>query len=270
MSDLQGSSRPLFLDFARYCGALLLVGVSTLIALWIAGHWGSAAVEMVYLPAVLAAATWWGFGPSLLAALTSAFAYDFFFTEPIHTFRINSAADIVDVVILLLVALVTSQLAAGIRRQAELAEAHANRNSAIAGFARRLLSCTDEAEIAKSVCEQLSALFVCNALFMTGLPQPRTVASQPIGVPVTTADIAAAVLTLETGKIAGHGSQNLGPAEWLFFPVQAEGGALAAVGLSRDDGQRPVSEEQELLLESLLDQTALALTRARGSAVSHA
>ena len=260
----KASSRALVTS-GRYAGSLLLVAVSTLIALFIAGRWGDAAVEMVYLPAVLAAAAWWGFGPSLLAALASAFAYDFFFTEPIHTFRINSAADIVDVIILLIVALVTSRLAAGIRQQAEVAEAHANRNSAIAGFARRLLSCADEVEIAKSTCEQLSALFACNTVFMTGLPHPRTLAAHPQSVPPTTADIAAAVLTLEKGQVAGHGTSNLGPAEWLFVPVRADGAALAAVGLSRDDGQRPVSEEQELLLESLLDQVALALTRARGS-----
>jgi hypothetical protein len=38
------------------------------------------------------------------------------------------------------------------------------------------------------------------------------------------------------------------------------------MGLSRDDGRTPVNEEQLPLLESLLDQIALALARARGPA----
>ena len=36
----------------------------------------------------------------------------------------------------------------------------------------------------------------------------------------------------------------------------------AAMGLARDDGRPPVPEEKEPLLESLLDQVALALDRA--------
>jgi hypothetical protein len=37
------------------------------------------------------------------------------------------------------------------------------------------------------------------------------------------------------------------------------------MGLSRNDGSIAVPSEQRFLLESLLDQTALALTRAHGS-----
>ncbi len=107
--------RALFFSFGRYVAAQALVAVSTLIALWIASRWGSAAVEMIYLPAVLAAGIWWGFGPAVLAAVTSALSYNYFFTEPLYTFRINSAVDIVDVTILFLVAVVTSQLASAIR-----------------------------------------------------------------------------------------------------------------------------------------------------------
>lgn len=258
------SSRGLVPTLGRYLGAQLLVGLSNLVALWIAGRWGSAAVEMVYLPAVLAAGVWWGFGPAALAAVTSALAYNYFFTEPIYTLRISSAVDIVDVVILFLVAVVTSQLASAIREQARLAEAHASRNSTIAGFARRLLSCSSEMEIAETVCRELSKLFDCNAIVMSGLPQPATIAAEPTDATITPTDIAAAAHTLESGEVSGHGSGSLAPAEWVFHPIRSDGSPLAALGLSRDDGLNPVSEEQHLLLDSLLDQTALALARARG------
>ena len=99
-AGMQDSYRPLLLGFGRYVAAQVLVAISTLVALWIAGRWGSAAVEMVYLPAVLAAAIWWGFGPALLAAVTSALAYNFYFTEPLHTFCVDRAVDVVDVTIL--------------------------------------------------------------------------------------------------------------------------------------------------------------------------
>jgi two-component system, OmpR family, sensor histidine kinase KdpD len=257
--------RPIFLILGRYVAAQILVAISTLVALWIGSRWGSAAVEMIYLPAVLASGVWWGFGPAVLAAVTSALAYNFFFTEPLYTFRINSAVDIVDVTILFLVAVVTSQLASAVRKQAHIAEAHASRNATIAGFARRLLSSSSEEEIAQTACQEISTIFDCNAILLSGLPQPTTIATAPDSPAMTPTDLAAAVHTLQSGEVAGHGSPSLAPAEWLFHPIRSDAAVLAALGLSRDDGSKPVREDQEPLLESLLDQAALALTRARES-----
>src|SRR5256885_8672867 len=122
-----------------YAGALALVAASTLVSLWMAPRWGTAPVDMIYLPAVLAAAALWGLGPAVVAGLAAALAYNFFFTTPVHTFRMDRVADVVTVIVLLIVALVTSRRASGIRAQARLAAAHAARNAAIAGLAPPLL-----------------------------------------------------------------------------------------------------------------------------------
>lgn len=256
----------LLLGVGRYAGAQALVAVSTGVALWVGRRWGSGPVDMIYLPAVLAAAVWWGFGPAIFAGLTSALAYNYFFTEPLYTFRIDSAVDIVDVTILFLVAAVSSQLASAVRRQAQIAEAHATRNATIAGFARRLLSSSSEGDIAESACAEIGVLFNCNTVVMTGLPRPTVLGAVPNHVSLTPTDIAAAVQTLRSAEVAGHGSGSLAPADWVFHPIGSKREPLAAMGLSRDDGRPVVPDEQRLLLESLLDQTALALARARNSA----
>jgi len=246
-----------------YAGAAAMIAVSTLVGLWIAPRWGTAPVDMIYLPAVLAAAALWGLGPAAFAGIGAALAYNFCFTEPIHTFRIDRVTDIVTVVVLLIVALVTSQLAAGIRFQARLAVAHAERNATIAGFAGRLLSSGSEIEIAEAACGELARLFECNAVLVGGLPQPQVLAAEPAGNQLTPSDIAAAAITLESGEPAGRATRRLQPAEWVFHPVRSGGQVLAAAGLARDDGVPPVDEEHQLLLGSLLDQLALALERAR-------
>jgi len=161
------------------------------------------------------------------------------------------------------VALVTSQLAAGIRFQARLAVAHAERNATIAGFAGRLLSSGSEIQIAEAACGELARLFECNAVLVGGLPQPQVLAAEPAGNQLTPSDIAAAAITLESGEPAGRATRRLQPAEWVFHPVRSGGQVLAAAGLARDDGVPPVDEEHQLLLGSLLDQLALALERAR-------
>ena len=246
-----------------YAGALALVAVSTLIGLWIAPRWGTAPVDMIYLPAVLAAAALWGLGPALVAGAGAALAYNFFFTEPVHTFRMNRVADVVTVVVLLIVALVTSRLASGIRTQARLAAAHAERNATIAGFAGRLLSRSGEEEIARSACIELRRLFHCNALLVSGLPSPEIVAAVPAGNRLTPSDVAAAALSIESGVSAGRGTSRMQPAEWVFQPIRSADSVLAAVGLARDDGMPPLSDDQLPLLANLLDQLALGLERAR-------
>ena len=246
-----------------YAGAIAMVAVSTLVGLWIAPRWGTAPVDMIYLPAVLAAAALWGLGPALVAGLAAALAYNFFFTAPIHTFRMDRVTDVVTVIVLLIVALVTSQLAARIRAQARLAAAHAARNATIAGFAGRLLSSSSEAEIAETACSELRRLFDCNAMLVSGLPEPEVLATVPEGNRLTPSDIAAAALTLETGEPAGRGTTRIQPAEWVFHAVRSGDQIIAAAGLARDDGAPPVDDQQLLLLANLLDQLALAVERAR-------
>jgi two-component system sensor histidine kinase KdpD len=246
-----------------YAGALALTALSTLVGLWIAPRWGTAPVDMIYLPAVLAAAALWGLGPALVAGAAAALAYNFFFTEPVHTFRIDRVTDVVTVVVLLIVALVTSRLASGIRTQAKLAATHAERNATIAGFAGRLLSCSGEEKIARSACIELRRLFHCNAMLVSGLPSPEIVAAVPAGNRLTPSDVAAAALSIESGVAAGRGTSKMQPAEWVFYPIRSADSVLAAVGLARDDGLPPVTDEHQSLLANLLDQLALGIERAR-------
>jgi len=258
-----GGRRSVAATIQAYTGAVALVAVSTLVGLWLAPRWGTAAVDMIYLPAVLAAAALWGLGPGLLAGILSALSYNFFFTDPVHTFRIDRVTDIVTVLVLLAVALVTSRLAAGIRTQAQIAAAHAERNAIIAGFARQLLSSSGEEDISRTGCRALAELLGCNAILVSGLPEPRVIAAAPEGNRLTPADIAAAALTISAGEPAGRGTSRSQPAEWVFYPIRSGGHVLAAMGLARDDGNRPLAEEQLPLLTSFLDQLALAMERAR-------
>ena len=125
---------------AGYAGAMVLVATAALAGLLIAPIWGNGPVVLLFIPAVLGAAVFFGLSPALVAAVASTLTYNFFFTAPYRTLVIHSPADVMTVVVLFLVAVVTSHLAASLRQQARLAAAHATRNATIAGFARRLLS----------------------------------------------------------------------------------------------------------------------------------
>ncbi|HEV2044710.1 MAG TPA: DUF4118 domain-containing protein [Sphingomicrobium sp.] len=246
-----------------YAETLLMVAASTLIGMLVAPRWGNSPVDLLYLPAVLAAAGFYGLGPGILAAIGSALAFNYYFTHPFHTFRITSPQDVATVALLFLVALVTSKLAARMHDQARAARASAARNATIAGLARRLLSCSTDEQIAEVACGELGRLFGCNAVLMTGRPEPEVVAARPGHVALNPADLVAAAWTIQSGERAGRGAAAVNATEWSFFPIHSGPAVLGAIGLARDDGQRPVRDSDFDLLDNLVDQVALALERSR-------
>lgn len=246
-----------------YAETVAMVAASTLVGLLMQPRWGNSAVDLLYLPAVLAAAGFYGLGPGLVAAIASALAFNFFFTQPIHTLRINSIEDVVTVAILFLVATVTSQLAARMRREARNAGKSAFRNAIVAGLARRLLSCSSQAEIGEVAVRELGTLFDANALLLPPQSGAPPVAAWPAFLTLTPSDVAAADWAMESGRPAGRGASPVNVTEWVFYPVRSGTASLAAIGLARDDGTRPVADDQLDLLESLVDQLALAMERTR-------
>lgn len=255
--------RPVAIRLAGYSVALLLVALSTVVGLFLASRWGNSPVVMLYLLPVLAAAIYGGLGPGLMAAVASALAYNYYFIAPVHTFVIHSAADIVTVVVLFLVALVCSQLAASVRQQAQIASQHAARNAAIAGFARRLLSARGEAEVAEVSANRLGQLFGCHVVVLNRVNETTPIAQSSPEATLSPSDFAAAAFTLSSGERSGRGEKRAPQADWQFHPVMADTVIIATVGLARSDGTPPVRDDGVQLFESLTDQMALALDRAR-------
>src|SRR5262249_37664833 len=109
-------------SWAGYAAALGAVAlVSVLIGL-VLGRAPIANISMLYLIAVLAVAVVYGSWPAVVASLLAFLAFDFFFVEPLHTFTVSDPEEWVSLLLFLLTAIVTGQLAAGQRRRAQEAE----------------------------------------------------------------------------------------------------------------------------------------------------
>ena len=260
---LNAARRPISLPnrIAAYAGTLLMVSAATIAGLLVAAKWGNATVVLLYLPPVLVAATYAGLRNGLFAALISALAFNYFFTVPYHTLFIHSPADIMTVAVLFLVAIACSHLAASVRKQADLAAAHALRNATIAGFARRLLTSNSEAAVAELTIGEIAKLFECRTAMFSKKNMAAALAVAPSRGHLNPGDIAAMGYVLESGEAAGRCLSKANEADWQFHPVANGQSVIAAVGLARVDGQNPVQDEQLDLLNSLLDQAALALER---------
>ena len=106
---------------ARYGAALLAVSaMSTLIgALLSVTRIGNLA--SLYLIPILAAATRLGRGPAIFASIAAFLFYDWFFVEPLHVFTIADPAEWVALLLFLITAVITSELAARERLRAQFA-----------------------------------------------------------------------------------------------------------------------------------------------------
>src|ERR1700676_2063762 len=73
-------------------------------------------LSAIYLLLVLWLGARWGRGPAVAGSVGAFLFYDFFFVPPVNTFTVGGPANLLELIVLLAAALVTSQLAASSRR----------------------------------------------------------------------------------------------------------------------------------------------------------
>src|SRR5262245_21638355 len=89
---------------------------------FVIGQVNLANVSMLYLLAVMATAVAFGRGPAVFASISSFLLFDWFFVDPIHHLTVSDPEEWVSLLIYLLTATVTGQLAAGQRQRAREAQ----------------------------------------------------------------------------------------------------------------------------------------------------
>lgn len=222
-------------------------------------------IGMLYLLPVMAAASLHGLRTGLFAGLASSLAYNFFFLPPVGTLSINNPENIVSVVVLLAVAVVTSQLTSRVRAQADLAAASARTNATLAGFLRQIASVNEIDTAARMICDDVRRLLGVQVLLLgpDGGNNVAILAATDPAYRLDTMDHAAANWAYETGTPAGRGSGTLTASEWLFHPLKAGERMVAVLAVANEAGGVPVRPDQLPLLASLADQSALVLERLR-------
>ena len=222
-------------------------------------------VALLYLLPVMAAASLFALRTGLYAGIASSLAYNFFFLPPTGTLTISNPENLVSIVVLLGIALATSQLTARVRAQADLAAASARTNATLAGFLRQIAGVNDPGVAAQMICDDVRRLLDVQVVLLgagDGAAPEMLAASDP-AYRLDAMDNAAAGWAFGTGMPAGKGSGTLAASEWLFQPLKAGDRVLGVLGVASDWAGNPVRADQLPLLSSLLDQSALVLERLR-------
>lgn len=123
-------------------------------------------LAMVYLVVVIVVASYWGRGPSLLASILSFLTFNYFFTVPYYTLRVDSRDDVSTLFFFLVMAMLAGNLAARMHGETEKSKAALARVSALYDFSRRMAGARTAEEILQALCEHLCAALHCAAAVM--------------------------------------------------------------------------------------------------------
>jgi two-component system sensor histidine kinase KdpD len=107
--------------------------------------------SLIYLLLTLVIAIWLGTVPSLTAAFASFFCFNFFLIRPYYTLTVADPRELLDLFIFLLVALITGQLAAYARRQANVARHRAREQNILYELSSAFNRLNDRQEIYRTL-----------------------------------------------------------------------------------------------------------------------
>ncbi|MBI5960854.1 MAG: sensor histidine kinase KdpD, partial [Chloroflexi bacterium] len=186
---------------------------------------------MLYLLAVVVAATRWGRGPSVLTAVLSVLAFDFFIVPPHLTFAVADAQYILTFFGLLAVGLVVSTLAVREREQAEAARRRETHTAALYDLSRDLATAVNQDSVVQTGIRHISELFNCEtAVFLMegDLLALRARSSQFSSDPD---GYAVALWVFRQGQGAGLGTNTLASADARYLPLKTGQGVIGVVGI---------------------------------------
>ncbi|MDB5650607.1 MAG: kdpD [Hyphomicrobiales bacterium] len=221
-------------------------------------------VALVFLVAVLFSAVRFGLVPALFSALLGALAFNFFFLAPLYTFTIGDPESIVVFVVYIVVAVIASNLTSNVRSQALTARQRARTAEDLFLFSRKLAGAGSLDDVLWATAFQIASMLKVHVVILLSAAGELTVrAGYPPEDMLDSADMGAAKWAWKNEQEAGRGADTLPGARRLFIPLRTSRGVVGVVGVDNDsesDG-RTMSPEDRRLLNSLLDQAAIAIER---------
>ncbi|HRQ42302.1 MAG TPA: DUF4118 domain-containing protein [Chloroflexota bacterium] len=128
--------------------------------------------SLIYLLLTFIIAVWLGTLPSLIAAFLSFFCFNFFLIKPYYTLAVQDPRELLDLFIYLVVAIITGQLTAYARRQAEDAHRRAEEQNILYELSSAFNRLNDREEIYQGLRRAVTAHLPIKGC--TILPTPQT------------------------------------------------------------------------------------------------
>ncbi|MFC0219965.1 ATP-binding protein [Pseudochelatococcus lubricantis] len=249
-------------ELAPYIWSLAYVGIATGVGTLLFRFLDVRNIALVFLIAVLASAETWGLRPALFSSVVSAFAFNFFFLQPLYTLDIGDPESVIAFSFFLGVAVIASNLAGRVQRQIALARRRARTTEGLYQFSKKLTRAGTLEDVLWASAYQIASMLQVRVVIL--LPDEGKIAVRagyPPDDTLVDADIAAAQWAWEHDRPAGRGADTLPGARRLYMPLKTGRTKVGVVGLDNDRQGPLLTPEEQRLFDALADQTALAIER---------
>lgn len=253
--------------YAPYLWTVVISILTTALITPLAEHLDLANVVMLFLLTELLVAVRFGRGPAIVAAVLGVMAFDFFFLPPRFSFVVANAQYLVTFAVMLIVGLITGQLMAGMRYQANLAAHREARTQAVYEFARELSSVLQTEQIFESTRHFIQRTFQAKAILLLPdaagrlqLPN-KTTEEKADEWNLTTADMGVAQWAFDHAEPAGMGTNTLPGSQLFFLPLVAPMRTRGVLAIQPDNRQWMLIPEQRQQVDTFATLAAIALER---------
>jgi len=237
-----------------FVATLALVWLATVCLVFINYFLPFNLVSLIYLLPVVVAATQWGIGPGILAAVAGAAAADFFFYPPLYSLLIRDPQNVIDLILFLVVALVTSNLAARLKREAVNLSNREKQISELHAFSQGLATCLTSRDLMFAVQDYLSNALRHRAVLIATEPGdvdpyddkrvPEEIRREAVKLIAAHAPGSSSIVRPPSGKV------------WLVRVIAPEilgyGAIAVELNVSAEERVAAVAERVETLLEEAM------------------
>jgi two-component system, OmpR family, sensor histidine kinase KdpD len=219
-------------------------------------------IGMLLLLPVIASSIFWGTRIGLFTSVIAVLTFDFFLIPPFLTFRISDIKYLPSFFVFIIISLIVSLLAKGIRWQTESTRHRERFLASLYSFSREIMSARNLDEILNKAASHISEAFQSNLVIL--LPDENNqlqVTKKQGGLEFNEKEKAVAVWVYKNGLQAGRNTQTLSSAKWHYLPLKAEEITFGVLGFTPTEQDRFLSSEQQRLLESFANIIAMYLKR---------
>ncbi len=252
-----------------YGWALLACVATTAVATPLIGRLDLTNIVMLFLLTVLLVARRFGRGPAVLAAFLSVALFDFFFVPPRFSFTVTDAQYLVTFAVMLAVALITGQLTAGLRRQAETSALRERQTRALYEMARDLAGAISVEKVADIVNSFLASGFNLEAVLLLPDEQGRLNATAPTSGRLQVEQRFALIAFEQGSPVEDYSLSGYGYGAG-YFPLQAPMRTRGVLVFVPNDREPDAVREHKNLLATLSSVVAIAAERLHYADVAHA
>jgi len=252
-----------FEPISHYRFALLVVAMATLFSAAILPLLPLANLSLVYLTAVLMVAVRTATRPALLAAVLSALAYNFFFTEPRYTFVIQRTDELVTVVFFLIMAVIGGQLAVRLRNQLLALRSTSEQTQTLLTLSRKLSAAVDLHSVYNEASIVIAGQLHVPVIILIPGDGERLVpaACTHRDLAVDEKLMTAAQWAYDHHQPSGAQTDALPGCDWRFLPLLIEPECFGVIGMQRPE--QKFHSEQLAMIDALVVQITLAIERTR-------